>query len=345
MSRLTRTATSRSATVISIADRYAKRMSRQKISPVQTLVASSLRGALKLGLGPQVLGLMSRSMNAPKLKRKAFADYTPNEHDVVVCTYAKSGTNWMLQIVTQVAHLGKGEFEHIHDLVPWPDPPMPGIVDLKEPTWESAPIKLRAVKTHWEAPFVPYNPDARYIVVVRDPKDVLVSSYHFADSIFSGVRKHVPPEVWAELFVAGRSPFGSWPAHTASFWPWRKRGNVHFIRFEEMKADLKGTVRRVAEFMGVALTDEQLSEVVRKSRYSYMKAIDHKFAPPSATPGRERAVMLRSGETGQAEAFLSAPRRQGVDRAMRRELERLGSDFPYTQFYAREVEPERAVST
>ncbi len=316
-------------------------MSRQKVSPVQTLVASLLRGALKLGFGPQALSLMSRSMSAPKLKRRAFADYTPNEHDVVVCTYAKSGTNWMLQIVTQVAHLGGGEFEHIHDLVPWPDPPMPGLVDLKEPTWDSAPTKLRAVKTHWEAPFVPYNPDARYIIVVRDPKDVLVSSYHFADSIFSGVREHVSPETWTHLFARGRSPFGSWAAHTASFWPWRERTNALFVRFEEMKADLEGTVRRVAEFMDVPLTEVQLGEVVRKSSFNYMKAIDHKFAPPSAAPGREQAVMLRSGETGQAKAFLSAAQRREVDRAMAREVELLGSDFPFEQFYGRQLEPKQ----
>ena len=307
-------------------------MSRQKVSPVQTLVASLLRGALRLGLGPRALFLMGRVMSAPRLKRRAFADYTPNEHDVVVCTYAKSGTNWTLQIVTQVAHLGRGDFEHIHDLVPWPDPLTPGLVDLKEPTWEGAPAKLRALKTHWEAPYVPYNPDARYIVVARDPKDVLVSSYYFADSIFSGVRENMSPECWADLFQAGRSPFGSWPAHTASFWPWRERTNVLFVRFEEMKADREGTVRRVAAFVNVQLTDEQLGEVVRRSSYSYMKTIDHKFAPPSAAPGRKQAVMLRS-MTGQAEAFLSAAQRREVDCAMIRDLERLDSDFPYEQFY------------
>ncbi len=83
-------------------------MSRQKVSPVQTFIASSLRGAMRLGLGPQVLTLMSRSVNAPKRKRQAFAGYTPDQHDVVVCTYAKSGTNWLPQVVTQVAHLGRG---------------------------------------------------------------------------------------------------------------------------------------------------------------------------------------------------------------------------------------------
>lgn len=173
---------------------------------------------------------------------------------------------------------------------------------------------------------------------------MLVSSYYFADSIFSGVREHVSPETWAHLFIRGRSPFGSWSAHIASFWSWRERANVLFVRFEEMKADLEGTVRRVAKFMDVPLTEVQLGEVVCKSSYSYMKTIDHKFAPPSAAPGRKRAVMLRSGETGQAEAFLSAAQRREIDQAMIRELERLSSDFPYEQFYGRLPEPERVGS-
>ena len=316
-------------------------MSRQKVNPVQTLMASPLRGAMKLGFGPQVLALLSRLMSTPGRKRRAFADYAPGEHDVVVCTYAKSGTNWMLQIVTQVAHLGRGEFDHIHDLVPWPDPPMPGIVSLRASTWERAPTGLRAIKTHWEAPYVPYSPEARYIVVVRDPKDVLVSGYHFADSILPGVSENVTPEAWTRLFAKGRSPFGSWPAHAASFWPWRERENVLLLRFEDMKADLERTVKRVAAFMGVPLTEAQLEEVVRKSSFGYMKAIDHKFAPPSLARTRDRAVMLRKGDTGEAKTFLGAARRQEVDRAMRRELERLGSDFPYGRYYAQQSGPKR----
>ncbi len=300
---------------------------------------------MRLGFGPRVLALMSRSVNAPKRKRQTFVDYTPNRHDVVVCTYAKSGTNWMLQIVTQIAYLGQGEFDHIHDLVPWPDPPMPGIVKPEEPTWQRAPAKLRALKTHWEAPYVPYNPDARYIIVIRDPKDVLVSGYHFADSIFSGVSEFVSPETWARLFVAGRSPFGSWPEHTASFWPWRERENVLLLNFEDMKADLQRTVKRVAAFMGVPLTAAQLQEVVHRSSFAYMKKIDHKFAPPSLAPGRDTAVMLRRGETGSAKSFLSVASRREVDAAMSRELERLGSDFPYSRYYAQQSELERAGGT
>ena len=34
-------------------------------------------------------------------------DYVPTEHDVFVCSYFKSGTNWTMQIATQIAYRGR----------------------------------------------------------------------------------------------------------------------------------------------------------------------------------------------------------------------------------------------
>ena len=51
------------------------------------------------------------------------------EHDVIVMTFPKSGTNWMMQIAHQLIHHGRGEYDHIHDIVPWPDiETMPGFM-------------------------------------------------------------------------------------------------------------------------------------------------------------------------------------------------------------------------
>ena len=36
-------------------------------------------------------------------------------------TYAKSGTNWMMQIAHQLIYHGNGEYDHLHEIVPWPD--------------------------------------------------------------------------------------------------------------------------------------------------------------------------------------------------------------------------------
>jgi hypothetical protein len=54
-----------------------------------------------------------------------FGEYQATSHDVFACVYFKSGTNWLMQILVQVIYQGAAEFEHIHDLVPWPDSPDP----------------------------------------------------------------------------------------------------------------------------------------------------------------------------------------------------------------------------
>src|SRR5277367_3115520 len=74
-----------------------------------------------------------------------FGDYKPTPHDVFACVYFKSGTNWLMQIAVQVIHRGAAEFEHVHDLVPWPDcPAREYAVPLSdEQGWRKSPTGLR----------------------------------------------------------------------------------------------------------------------------------------------------------------------------------------------------------
>ena len=53
-----------------------------------------------------------------RAQENPFVRYTPGPQDVIVMTFPKSGTNWMLQIAHQLIHHGKGEYDHIHDVDP-----------------------------------------------------------------------------------------------------------------------------------------------------------------------------------------------------------------------------------
>ena len=180
-------------------------------------VAPVLRLVERIGLVIPLLAVLGRFVPRPP----DFGPYRPGKHDVVVATYEKSGTNWMLQIVHQVATLGQGRFDHVHDVAPWPDVPgpIPVAVPLTTPTWRDAPTGLRPVKTHLTRASTPLTDDARYVVVVRDPKDVVVSSYHFVRGIALGP---LMPSIstWVELFLSGQgfTPSGGpWPEHVAGW--------------------------------------------------------------------------------------------------------------------------------
>lgn len=271
----------------------------------------------------------SQALSSP-WKAEAFADYVPTEGDIFVSTYARSGTNWTMQIAHQIAHYGEGTFDHIHDVVPWPESPTPNIVPLSD--WsvqERSPTGLRVIKTHLESHRVPYNESAKYVTVVRDPKDVFVSSYFFCGMAFT-------VDEWLDFFLSGRFRLGSWPEHTAGYWSWLAHPNVLVLTFDEMVRDLPAVVRRISDLMQVKLTDAQLDRVVAKSSFQYMKAIDRRFSPPMVSVGGNghETVIVRSGKIGEYIQLINREQQARIDKFCTSELRRLGSDFPYRELFA-----------
>src|SRR3981081_404823 len=105
-------------------------------------------------------------------KKNPFRGYLPGPQDVFVMTYAKSGTNWMMQIAHQLIYHGKGDYDHLHDVVPWPDPTaMPFLkkyaIPIEDATgWQQAPERLRVIKTHFDWDMLPDSSEAKYIAVI-----------------------------------------------------------------------------------------------------------------------------------------------------------------------------------
>jgi hypothetical protein len=305
---------------------------------MQCVVAPIVWGTERLGVTEKMLGGFNVRREQEFAKKNPFRGYTPGPQDVFVMTYAKSGTNWMMQIAWQLIHHGKGEYDHIHSVVPWPDAPLtaPMMGDYAIPlelatAWQTAPERKRVIKTHFNWELLPYSDQAKYIAVVRDPKDVFVSAYHF---LHGGLGSAMPSvDTMYRLFVTGKFFLGgSWPANAAGYWGQRDRGNVLVMSYKAMKRDLEGTVRQVAAFLDIKVPDDVIREVCAKSSFEYMKPIDHKFATFQSVPWRNRAQMIRTGKQGGSGEMLSAEQQRAIDEHCIAELKRLGSDLPYEEF-------------
>lgn len=272
--------------------------------------------------------VLQREPSQQWFRRDGFAGYEPDERDVIVATYLKSGTNWMLQIASQVAWRGGGDFSHIHEFVPWPDAPRYGAVDLRDAP-AATPTGLRVIKTHLPVADVPVRPHARYLSVIRDPKDVVVSSWHFFHGFVAGP---LMPSVaaWLDLFCSPDFPFGSWAEHVAGWWDLRHEPNVGVFTFVDLVDGLPAGVDRVAELLDVALTPAERDTVVDRSRFATMRAMDERFRPPTVSPfAYAGSWMMRRGAYGIARELLSAAQCRRIDRWCSDELARLGSDLPY----------------
>ena len=287
----------------------------------------------------RTVGHFASQQHARLRKKNPFRGYVPGPQDVFVMTYAKSGTNWMMQIAHQLIYHGNGEFDHVHSVIPWPDTQaMPFTmrryaIPLKDAChWKTSPEQKRVIKTHFNWELLPYSKEARYITVIRDPKDIFVSNYFFLrDGVFGPAMPSV--DTWFKLYLSDKFFLGgSWAMNTAGYWAERHRPNVLIASFKSMKRDLEGTVRKVAAFLDIRVSDEVIQEVCRRSSFEYMKQIDDKFRIGKMVAWRPEGPMLRKGAEGGSSELLTAERQREVDAYCLAELKRLGSDFPYDEF-------------
>src|SRR5258706_8289847 len=124
---------------------------------VGVLMDYGFRPAIKIserrGAAVKLFSNFGRQQRKRLEKKNPFRGYGPGPQDVFVMTYAKSGTNWMMQIAHQLIYHGKSDYAHLHDLVPWPDTTvMPFVkkyaIPIQEAThWQQAPERLRVIKT------------------------------------------------------------------------------------------------------------------------------------------------------------------------------------------------------
>jgi hypothetical protein len=266
----------------------------------------------------------------------AFGDYTPTQSDVIICSFFKSGTTWLLQMTTQIAYRAQAEFDNIHHAVPWPDVPMPPMARLMIPLADPSPLAnsptgLRVIKTHLPRAQVPFVPQARYVACVRDPKDVCVSGYHFLKALVFGP---LAPSVehWVKSMFSDRTAY-PWAEHLASYWAVRNEPNVLFLTYEGMRKDPAGAVRKLADFMDVALTEDELRSVIHQSSFDEMRRADGKFEPGQIVPWTQPRAMMRAGKSGGSSELLTPAQQRFVDDWCRAELKRLGCDFPYDEAF------------
>ena len=104
--------------------------------------------------------------------------YKPDPTDVFIVTPPKCGTTWMQQIVHGLRTRGSMDFDEICRVVPWINMAHDVGIDLYAPQVAHP----RAFKTHSTLDEAPKG--GKYIIVVRDPCDALLSDYHFFEGMF-----------------------------------------------------------------------------------------------------------------------------------------------------------------
>lgn len=245
--------------------------------------------------------------------------YRPDPTDVFIVTPPKSGTTWMQQIIHGLRTRGSMDFDEICRVVPWINMAHDVGIDLYAPQVAHP----RVFKTHSTLDEAPKG--GRYVVVVRDPGDALLSEYHFFEGMFfeSG-------SISLEAFARGYFiPMGDIWKHVLSFWDRREDQDILPLCYETMKADLPGTIERVANFVGIALDDELREIVLRQSEIGFMQEHKDQFEDHLTRTARGAAMRLppdgklhkvRNGQVGESKEHVPDEIRNELDRVWLEEI-------------------------
>jgi hypothetical protein len=128
----------------------------------------------------------------------------------------------------------------------------------------------RLFKSH--APF-----DRRYgrvIYIVRDPRDVAVSFYHFRKKR-GIVEVGYPIEEHVAEFLNGMHVYGTWGEHVGGWMGAReRRDDFHWLRYEDMHIDAPQTLRNATQFLGLSVSDDTIQRAVRRSSADRMRELE-----------------------------------------------------------------------
>jgi aryl sulfotransferase len=264
-------------------------------------------------------------------------DFPFRDDDVVVGTYAKSGTTWTQQIVGQLIHQGDPNMA-IGEISPWWDmrivPPEVRQAVLDQP-------HRRVVKTHLPADALVMSPRAKYLYVARDGRDVIWSlhNHHSNHSELAfDLLNNTPGLVGAPLPRADPDirryfmtwlendgqPYWSFWENVSTWWALRRLPNVKLVHFARLKADLAGEMRKIADFLDVEIPEAKWPQMIEHCTFDWMKANPTKSAPGGGAFWEGGAdVFINKGTNGRWKDVLSPAESLAYETAAR---ERLGAD-------------------
>ena len=253
--------------------------------------------------------------------------YRPRPDDIVIATSYKSGTTWTQAIVAYLV-LGTDSIPDINTLSPWLDIRFNAFDD----TLERLEVQQhrRFIKSHLPLDGLPFFPQVKYIVVGRDARDVFMSIWNHHTSYVEDhfqrfneapgrVGPPMPPpqqeihDFWRNWITRGwfeweseGYPYWGNLHHTKTWWPYRTRDNILFVHYNDLLTDLDGEIRRIARFLDIERSDQELADVTHAVTFATMKENGAQLLPGAGDVWNGGAqTFLFKGTNGRWKDVLS----------------------------------------
>ncbi|KAL3986641.1 KRAB domain-containing zinc finger protein [Sarotherodon galilaeus] len=234
------------------------------------------------------------------------------DSDVFLVTYPKSAQQIIISIYELDGHWNK--YSTNMERMPWLEYKMADYTLLPSP---------RLFASHLLEYLMPSGVKknkTKIAYLMRNPKDNVVSFYHFTKAhIALGSLESF--EQFFKWYIAGNVLASSWFDHIREWYSNREQYNILFLTYEEMVLDLKGSVKKICNFLGINLTEAAISQVVEKATFENMKndsKANYEHIPPEK---------FRQGQIGDWKNTLTVAQNERVDQVLREKLGDLPLSF------------------
>lgn len=254
--------------------------------------------------------------------------------DIVISTRTKHGTTWMQNIVGSLIFRSSTPPAPIADLSPWLDwttEPRDVVVGRLD-----AQHHRRFIKTHTPLDGIPLDPRVTYIVVARHPLDAAVSLYHQQHNLdrarWAELTGNAPPDpskptaslhdsllAWIDLDLDPREYLDNLPGvawHLTDAWKRRHEPNVVLVHYDDLQADLDGSMRRLAARLRIPVDEAVWPALVDAAGFAAMKARASDAVPERNGVIRSPDRFFRAGVSGARYTELSDDERAVYDARM-----------------------------
>jgi hypothetical protein len=137
----------------------------------------------------------------------------------------------------------------------------------------------------------------KVVIVARDPRDVCCSTYRFVETAQGN--RDLPFSTWVDVFCKAELHHMTTAVSTYTDW-WKAAqacpDQILWLVFEDMLVEPERTVRQLADFLGVDVTDETVLHVSEIFRFAELK---RRFGPAFGP-------LLRRGQVGTHRDYFSA---------------------------------------
>ncbi|XP_044148490.1 sulfotransferase 6B1-like [Bufo gargarizans] len=233
---------------------------------------------------------------------QALETFEAREDDLLIATYPKNGTNWIIQILYEMVSIVHNreplldttciEFGNPEMLARFKDHPSPRILSTHL-NFKNIPKSISEKKV-------------KILLIVRNPKDTAVSYHNFHNSL-PALPSNNSWDSFFKDFMDGKVSFGQYFDYVAT---WEKNFDdktMMAITFEEMKKDLPTALKKISDFFHLSLNEEQIHLVASRTSFNSMKDKSEN------THGKLGDSFFRKGEIGDWKNYFTEDQSKEVD--------------------------------